>query len=56
VLERFDSCWRWLNGRRDSPWYPTVRLYRQPRAGDWDSVLADVTRDLAGNWRDPAAA
>jgi tetratricopeptide (TPR) repeat protein len=56
LLERFDSCWRWLNGRRDSPWYPTVRLYRQPRPGDWDSVLTDVTRDLAGNWRDPAAA
>ena len=46
VLERFDSCWRWLNGRRDSPWYPTVRLYRQPRPGDWDSVLTEVARDL----------
>jgi tetratricopeptide (TPR) repeat protein len=48
LLERFDSCWRWLNGRRDSPWYPTVRLYRQLRPGDWDSVLSEVTRDLGG--------
>jgi tetratricopeptide (TPR) repeat protein len=42
VLERFDSCWRWLNGRRDSPWYPSIRLYRQKLPGDWDSVLTEV--------------
>ena len=46
LLDRFDPCWRWLVGRRDSPWYPTLRLYRQPRPGDWDSVAADVTNDL----------
>jgi ADP-heptose:LPS heptosyltransferase len=46
LLDRFDSCWRWLDGRRDSPWYPTLRLYRQERPGDWDSVLAEVMRDL----------
>ena len=46
LLNRFDSCWRWLEGRRDSPWYPTLRLYRQPRPGDWGSVLSEVTRDL----------
>ena len=38
--------WRWLLDRRDSPWYPTMTLYRQPSAGDWDSVLAEVTADL----------
>ena len=46
VLDRFDSCWRWLVGRRDTPWYPTLRLYRQPSPGDWDAVIADVARDL----------
>jgi Flp pilus assembly protein TadD len=46
LLDRFDTCWRWLDGRRDSPWYPNLRLYRQPQPGDWDSVLVEVIRDL----------
>ena len=46
VLDRFDPCWRWIAGRNDSPWYPTLRLYRQKQPGDWDGVLADVTKDL----------
>jgi tetratricopeptide (TPR) repeat protein len=46
LLDRFDHCWRWLAGRRDSPWYPGLRIYRQPRPGDWESVLAEVGRDL----------
>jgi len=46
MLDRFESDWRWLIGRRDSLWYPTLRLYRQPYPGDWESVLADVARDL----------
>lgn len=39
--------WRWLLEREDSPWYPTMRLYRQPRAGDWYSVLRNVVDDLS---------
>jgi len=48
ILSRFDSCWRWLQDRIDSPWYPTARLYRQDRPGDWDAVLRRVRTDLAG--------
>ncbi|GIW98256.1 MAG: FlbA protein [Pirellulaceae bacterium] len=39
--------WRWMLGRSDSPWYPTVRLFRQPRLGDWDSVFIEVATQLA---------
>ena len=39
--------WRWLLGRSDSPWYPTLRLYRQPTAGDWPSVIQKVVMDLS---------
>ncbi len=46
MLDRFDPDWRWLIGRTDSPWYPTLRLYRQPRRGDWESVVAAVVNDL----------
>lgn len=46
MLSRYDACWRWLRDRNDSPWYPTMRIYRQPMPGDWDSVIARVTADL----------
>ena len=38
--------WRWLLGRADSPWYPTMRLFRQRRRGDWEGVAAEVCRAL----------
>lgn len=38
--------WRWLRGRDDSPWYPTMTLFRQSRPGDWDGVFAAVERAL----------
>ena len=41
VLHR-SAEWRWLRDRSDSPWYPTMRLFRQPREGDWVTVAADV--------------
>jgi tetratricopeptide (TPR) repeat protein len=46
VLNRYDACWRWLYGRTDSPWYPTMRLFRQARFGDWDGVIAEVQAAL----------
>jgi tetratricopeptide (TPR) repeat protein len=42
LLNRFDACWRWLRERDDSPWYPTLRQFRQLTPGDWDSVIARV--------------
>lgn len=39
--------WRWLQDRADSPWYPSARLFRQPRIGDWPSAIAEVSRELA---------
>ena len=46
LLSRFDGCWRWLEGRDDSPWYPTLRLYRQTTWGDWSEPLARMAADL----------
>ena len=46
VLSRYDACWRWLANRRDSPWYPSLRLYRQTRPGDWRDPLAEIEQDL----------
>jgi hypothetical protein len=42
LLNRFDTCWRWLLNRDDSPWYPSLRQFRQPKPGDWDSVMRQV--------------
>ena len=43
--------WRWLTDRDDCPWYPTMRLFRQPRLGDWESVFAAWPRSWEGSWR-----
>jgi tetratricopeptide (TPR) repeat protein len=47
ILHPFDTCWRWLLDRTDSPWYPTAKLYRQNKADDWDEVVQRVKSDLA---------
>lgn len=47
ILLPFVPDWRWLLDREDSPWYPTVKLYRQPADTDWPSVLAQVASDLS---------
>jgi hypothetical protein len=38
--------WRWLPPRDDSPWYPTLRLFRQATPGDWQGVLKRVEQEL----------
>ncbi len=43
----FSPDWRWLVDRSDSPWYPSMRLFRQPKPGDWDNVFASVASQLA---------
>ncbi|HWA92038.1 MAG TPA: tetratricopeptide repeat protein [Rhizomicrobium sp.] len=43
--------WRWMLGRDDSPWYPSMRLFRQQTAGDWDGVFASMRRALDGEVR-----
>ncbi len=46
VLLSYAADWRWLRDRDDSPWYPTMRLFRQPRQGDWEPVIAEVSAAL----------
>jgi hypothetical protein len=46
LLSRYDACWRWLHRRKDSPWYPTMRIYRQERPHNWSAVIACVHHDL----------
>lgn len=46
VLLPFAPDWRWQSGRNDSPWYPTMRLFRQRVRGDWDEVLQRVSNNL----------
>jgi tetratricopeptide (TPR) repeat protein len=41
------SDWRWMTGRDDSPWYPTMRLFRQKNLGDWDEVFSRMAAELA---------
>jgi hypothetical protein len=41
-----DADWRWMEGRDDSPWYPTMRLFRQKQRSEWEPVIARVTRKL----------
>jgi hypothetical protein len=38
--------WRWFHDRTDSPWYPTMRLFRQPKLYDWDGVFQEVETEL----------
>jgi len=46
MLTPFNPDWRWMLDRTDSPWYPTMRLFRQPNLDDWDSVFSEVKTAL----------
>lgn len=46
ILLPYNPDWRWLLGRDDSPWYPTIRLFRQPKPRDYDSVIDRVRAEL----------
>jgi tetratricopeptide (TPR) repeat protein len=47
LLNRHDTCWRWLLERTDSPWYPNLRQFRQPQPGDWTNAVAQLAGALA---------
>jgi Flp pilus assembly protein TadD len=46
MLDRFDTDWRWLLGRDDSPWYPSLRIFRQAELGAWESVVERASKEL----------
>lgn len=48
VMVSFAPDWRWLLGRTDSPWYPSLRLFRQPAFGQWEPVVANIATLLRG--------
>ena len=46
ILLPYNPDWRWLLERADSPWYPSARLFRQPRLADWAGVIDQVANEL----------
>ena len=46
TLLPFCPDWRWMRDRADSPWYPTMRLFRQKSRGDWDTVIREAAEAL----------
>jgi hypothetical protein len=46
TLLPYECDWRWMIDREDSPWYPTMRLFRQPQPGNWVQVVANVEHNL----------
>ncbi len=49
ILSRYNGCWRWLETRVDSPWYPTARVFHQNAPGDWAGVVREVALALLGS-------
>jgi len=46
ILLPYVADWRWLQHREDSPWYPTARLFRQPRFDDCENVISQVKQEM----------
>ena len=55
MLTPFAPDWRWMLDRKDTPWYPSMRLYRQHTPHDWDAVLAELAADLKQQGQHSAA-
>jgi hypothetical protein len=56
VMLQHEADWRWMRSREDTPWYPTVRLFRQPAPGDWDGVVQSLAESLAEELSRPRAS
>jgi Flp pilus assembly protein TadD len=56
MLDRYNTCWRWRLAATGSPWYPTMRVFRQPRFGDWETVVNRVIAELDARARASAEA
>ena len=46
TLLPYSPNWRWMLDREDTPWYPAMRLFRQPAFGDWETVMKKVSQEL----------
>ncbi|MGZ3157645.1 MAG: glycosyltransferase family 9 protein, partial [Burkholderiaceae bacterium] len=55
LLNSFESEWRWLLERSDSAWYPSMRIFRQPKAGDWLAVIDQIVAEIRSKWCTTAA-
>ena len=52
LLLRKNADWRWMTDRSDLPWYPSMRIYRQEREGDWEAPLHAISRELTRRGED----
>jgi hypothetical protein len=46
VMIQAEADWRWMEKRSDSPWYPSMKLFRQEKQGEWGSVIRRIVSDL----------
>ncbi len=53
ILSRYDADWRWLQNQPSSPWYPTARIFGQPKSGDWSSAIDAVRLALQDQINSP---